>query len=126
MADPKMNKWTPTTDLRTLRRLGKLQEELGELQAVVARCIIQGIEEVDPASGKTNRVRLTHEAADVLAQLGLTREQFNLDEEVIFSRVASKTRQMAEWEALFQPAQAGADRAGGLSPQVGDKGQGNG
>lgn len=32
-----LKKWTPTTDLMMLRRMGKLGEELGELQAVAAR-----------------------------------------------------------------------------------------
>lgn len=34
-----VSKWIPTTDLMMLRRMGKLTEELGELQAVAARCI---------------------------------------------------------------------------------------
>ena len=96
-----MNKWIPTTDLLTLRRMGKLGEELGELQTVAARVIIQGIDEVDPGSGKVNRLRLMDELADVQAQIGCTVLAFALDQEYMTRRTAEKMRQMAEWEALF-------------------------
>ena len=98
---PKMNKWTSTTDLKVLRRVGKAQEELNELGCVLARVIIQGIDEIDPGSGKVNRQRLTEEVADVQAQLQLIISQFNLDGLYINGRCSEKKRQMAEWESLF-------------------------
>lgn len=94
-------KWIPTTNLFHLRRLGKLGEECGELQAVASRCVIQGIDEVDPSSGKTNRQRLIEELADVVAQIDCTVEAFNLDEHTIRARIAHKRQQMADWEAMF-------------------------
>ncbi len=97
----KMNKWTPTTDLMTLRRMGKLTEELGELQSVAARVVIQGIDEIDPGSGKVNRQRLEHEIADVMAQCAVTISAFRLDSRAIEARQLEKEKQMAEWEALF-------------------------
>lgn len=103
-----MNKWTPTTDLLTLRRMGKLLEELGEASNVAARVIIQGIDEVDPGSGKVNRERLENELADVQAQIGCTVLAFDLDQDRMARRTAEKMRQMAEWEALFSPADAQA------------------
>ncbi|MDP4074238.1 hypothetical protein [Acidovorax sp. A1169] len=183
MPDTTMNPWTPTTDPRTLRRLGKLQEELGELttavaasienpyshrkaftdetadvlaqvelavaqfdlprdvmamrmseslhmslnpvgrgttpshhtsllrilgvlQAVVARCVIQGIEEIDPSSGKTNRVRFIEAVADTLTQVNKSIGHFSLDYNAIRLRVTEKKRQMAEWEALCTGAPA--------------------
>lgn len=107
---PLLTKWTPTTDLMTLRRTGKSLEELGELVAVVARCIIQGIDEIDPGSGKVNRVRLEDEIADVVAQCYTTINAFDLDDDRIRLRVIEKQRQMAEWEAMFKddPAQPAA------------------
>lgn len=99
-----MNKWTPTTDLLTLRRMGKLLEELGEASNVAARVIIQGIDEVDPGSGKVNRERLENELADVQAQIGCTVMAFDLDQDRMARRTAEKMRQMAEWEALFAPS----------------------
>lgn len=96
-----MSKWTPTTDLMQLRRFGKLCEELGELSNVAARCIIQGIDEVDPGTGKVNRQRLEDEIADVLAQCYVTVEKLGLNCEAIDLRRSNKERQMAEWESLF-------------------------
>lgn len=96
-----LSKWIPTTDLMMLRRMGKLSEELGELQAVAARCVIQGIDEVDPGSGKANRLRLEQEIADVIAQCEVTMKALGLNESAINMRVYQKAQQMAEWEAMF-------------------------
>jgi NTP pyrophosphatase (non-canonical NTP hydrolase) len=96
-------KWTPTTDLRMLRRMGKLGEELGEAQAVASRVIIQGIDEVDPSTGKVNRQRLQDELADVQAQIGCTVIALGLDQDYMARRTADKIRQMGEWEAMFEP-----------------------
>lgn len=95
------SKWIPTTDLMMLRRMGKLGEELGELQSVTARCIIQGIDEVDPGSGKVNRQRLQEELADVQAQIGCTVQALQLDQDFMARRTARKIELMSEWEAMF-------------------------
>lgn len=98
----KMTKWTPTTDLLMLRRMGKLTEECAELINVAARCIIQGIDEVDPGTGKVNRQRLVNEIADVMAQCETTIEALKLGPgHYIVDRVEQKKSQMAEWEAMF-------------------------
>lgn len=94
--------WCCETDSQRLRRFGKTLEELGELQAVVARCIIQGLEEIDPTSQKTNRLRLEEEVADVYTQLFLLEERFNLDTEFIAERMMLKTDQMYEWDRLVE------------------------
>lgn len=98
-----LTKWTPTTDLMMLRRMGKLQEELAELAIVAARCIIQGIDEIDPGSGKPNRQRLHDELADVQAQIGCTAIALGLDQDYMARRTAEKMRLMEEWEAMFPP-----------------------
>jgi hypothetical protein len=84
-----------------LRRHGKFLEEGGEAIAVAARCIIQGIDEVDPASGKTNRVRLMEELADLQAQIDCTVLAFALDQDFMAQRTARKVGYMSEWEAMF-------------------------
>ncbi len=109
---PRVTMWVPTTDLMTLRRLGKTCEELGELVAVLGRTICQGIDGVDPASGETNIERMTKESADVIAQIGCNVQAFQLDQQRIDARVLDKTEIMGEWEALFSaPAAASGQPA---------------
>lgn len=98
----KMSKWIPTTNLMMLRRMGKLQEEMGELGVVASRCIIQGIDEIDPGSGQLNRERLWREVADVYAQLDETVARLGLPHAGIAARRAEKRGYMQEWEALFE------------------------
>lgn len=105
-----VSKWVPTTNLLLLRRMGKLGEELSECGAVAARVIIQGLDETDPGSGKTNRQRLQEELADVRAQIDCTVQALALDQNAMAQRTARKIGDMSEWEALFQ------DDADGLRP----------
>ena len=95
-------KWVPTTNLAMLRRMGKTIEELSELSSVCARCIIQGIDEIDPATGKTNRERLHEEMADVQAQIAANTIDLNMDQEMMALRTARKFRLMTDWEAQFK------------------------
>lgn len=82
-----MNPWHPITDSVDLKHLGKLSEELGELQAAVARCIIQGIDEREPVTGKVNRDWLTEEIADVQANLDLVVKRFEIDHLTLMLRI---------------------------------------
>ena len=61
--------WKPEPDLLTHQALGKVAEELGELGAIVARCLVQGIEAADPKTGKPNRQALVEEISDLTAAL---------------------------------------------------------
>lgn len=70
--------WHPMSDAVDLKHLGKLAEELSEAGAAVARCIIQGIDEAEPVTGKINRQWLQDELADVQANIGLVIERFKL------------------------------------------------
>ena len=97
-----MQKWTPTTDSLQLRRFGKLCEELGELQAVAARCIIQGIDEIDPSSGIVNRARLQDEVSDVYAQLNVLINDLELDYLYILRRTQQKVGNMRKWDELVE------------------------
>lgn len=97
----KMNPWVCTTDPVQLRRLGKLTEELSELQKVIARILIQGIEGVDPESDLTNRQCLQKEVADVYAQLRLLVKLYQLDVTALAMREVQKIAQMQEWEELM-------------------------
>jgi NTP pyrophosphatase (non-canonical NTP hydrolase) len=91
--------WHPITDAVDLKHLGKLAEECGELSSAVARCIIQGIYECDPTTGKPNRQWLTEEIADVLANAELVRRRFQLDYAAIASRASFKAERLRHWHA---------------------------
>jgi len=99
-----MNAWNAPDDKRLIRRAGKTGEEASELAGVCSRITIQGIDEIDPSSGKTNRQRLTEEMADVLAQIACTITFLGLDSDAGIAatqaRVETKIAQMNEWEEL--------------------------
>lgn len=99
-----MNKWEPPTDQRLLRRVGKTGEELCEAGAVVCRIVIQGIDGVDPSSGKTNRERLEDELADVQAQIFCTVRDLDLDNIRMAERRDLKVDLMRQWESHFPGA----------------------
>lgn len=96
-----INPWHVETCPLRKRHLGKTLEELGELTAVVARCMIQGIDEVDPSSGKTNRLRLEEELSDVHAQMIMLEELFKLDPYFITERSLQKKLYMRRWNELL-------------------------
>lgn len=100
MADKPMNPWKPVTDPLDLKVLGKLSEELNECGAAVARCIIQGIDEDEPTTGKPNREWLEEEIADVYANLYLVSSRFKLDGQFIAGRVQEKIARLRTWHDM--------------------------
>jgi NTP pyrophosphatase (non-canonical NTP hydrolase) len=94
-------KWEPDNNPQQARRIGKTLEELGELSAVLARISIQGIDAIDPGSGKTNRQRLLEESADVLAQLYCNHEFFDFHDLIMEDRKNRKIQEMRQWESHF-------------------------
>lgn len=97
-----MEKWTPTTDLLILRRMGKLLEELNELGVEASRCIIQGIDKINPSNCRPNRINLEDEIADVYAQLDETVLALELNDHTIQNRRANKRLKMRDWETIFK------------------------
>ncbi len=79
---------------------GKFAEELGECGAAVSRCIIQGVDEREPSTGKPNREWLEDEIADVLANAALVQERFALSSTRIAARVVFKTGYLRQWHSL--------------------------
>ena len=84
-----------------VKHLGKLGEEVNELGSAISRCIIQGIDECDPVTGKQNRQWLQDEIADVLANIELVREHFGLDSDAISLRVEKKKRHLRAWHSMI-------------------------
>lgn len=95
-----MNPWNPTQNKLDLKHLGKLVEEVNELGAATARCVIQGIEECEPVTGKSNRVWLQEEIADVEANIELVKKHFKLDREFILTRVIDKMSKLFDWHRM--------------------------
>lgn len=91
--------WHPITDPRDLKTLGKLGEECGELSAAISRCIIQGIEGTEPTTGKPNWQWLAEEIADVLANINLVSERFELCPDFIACREYNKRKMLEKWHA---------------------------
>ena len=92
--------WVPTSNPVDLKHLGKLGEELGEASAAVSRCVIQGIDEREPVTGKLNREWLEDELADVKATMDLAVERFGLDRDRMTARADRKRAALRVWHAL--------------------------
>jgi hypothetical protein len=91
--------WHPMTSPVDLKHLGKLAEELNEAGAAVARCIIQGINASEPVTAKPNRAWLEDELADVLANIDLVMEHFNLNRARMVQRANRKKYHLQKWHA---------------------------
>ena len=100
MAELALNPWHPMTDPVDLKHLGKLGEEAGELASAVSRCIIQGIDEAEPVTGKVNKEWLEDEMADVLASMSLVEEHFQLNIERILQRADNKKEHLRKWHVM--------------------------
>lgn len=92
--------WQPEAGAVRLAVLGKLAEELGELSAIVARCIIQGIDESEPRTGVLNRDALAKEMADVSANIAICRDHFKIDP--LLQRQVGKMAFLDEWHELLR------------------------
>ena len=92
MRDPP---WHPMSKSIDLKHIGKLAEELNEAGAACNRCIIQGIDEKEPVTGKLNKEWLEDEIADVLANIQLVTKHFSLtiDQE----RINLKLKHLSNW-----------------------------
>lgn len=84
-----------------LKHLGKLGEELNEAGAAQNRCVIQGIDEREPITGKSNREWLEDELADVMANTELCVEHFKLDEARMRDRADRKKAHLRGWHSML-------------------------
>lgn len=104
MSDKPLNAWQPEQDALNLAVLGKALEEMGEASAMLGRCVIQGIEEAEPVTGKPNREALENELADVAATTAMLIDHFGLDADRMGARVEAKIAHLRRWHALIGPA----------------------
>lgn len=91
--------WRPVTDPADLAILGKALEEAGELVAILGRCVIQGLDGVDPKTGRTNRLALQEELSDNMAQRYFLEERYNLDKAEMSRRWSAKISFLQRWHA---------------------------
>lgn len=96
----RISPWLPEQDQIRLAILGKLVEECGELGSRAARCIIHGLDEVDPDSGRENFEELRREIADVRACLAVAEEKLGL--EPLPEREAGKRVGFLHWHHLIR------------------------
>jgi len=94
--------WMPEQDRIRLAVLGKLIEECNELSARAARCIIHGLDEVDPDTGRTNDAELAREMADVSAAMGTLYQTFSTP--VMPARIENKKTGFLKWHDLIRKA----------------------
>lgn len=104
------NPWRAEPDPVKLAILGKLSEELGELQAAVARCIIQGLDGVHPVTGKPNIDWLCEEKTDVENMLFFLGEELSLflaidgsDDAAMTERRKKKQAHIQQWLDSLAP-----------------------
>lgn len=89
--------WRAEPDEVKLLALGKLIEELNECGARAARCIIHGIESIDPDTKKVNSFELEKELADVDALFRLVLAKLDLNMDFICERSTVKYEHKRQW-----------------------------
>lgn len=89
--------WQPITSKVDLAVLGKLSEEASELCSAIARCIIQGLHEAEPITGKINREWLMNEIADVEAMIMHAKRHFSLGTLRMQNRTRAKYAYKKPW-----------------------------
>lgn len=94
--------WEPITNQADLAILGKLGEELCEGGAAIFRCIIQGVDEKEPTTGKVNREWLRDELADIEAMIEHAKIRFNIDRYEVSKRRQRKFDFKSPWFRWLQ------------------------
>lgn len=114
-----LNPWAPMTDPLDIAHLGKLGEELSEGGSAASRCLIQGIDECEPVTGKPNREWLEDELADIAANAGLVIERYGLNIDRMEARIETKRAHLRGWHAMIARGEADPTRAPPEPPHLG-------
>lgn len=97
--EDQISPWMPEQDRLRLAVLTKLAEECNELGGRAVRCIAQGIDELDPKTGRSNRDELRREIADVKACIRTTERFFELM--MMLEREESKRDGYRRWHEMI-------------------------
>ena len=92
--------WMPEQDRIRLAVLGKLAEECNELAARCARAIIQGLDEQDPATGRTNLEEVAREIADVSACISIAENRLGILVDI--ERTSNKFTGFRRWHRMIE------------------------
>lgn len=92
--------WKPEPDVIIHQALGKACEEANELAGILARCLIQGLDQSEPATGKPNRKALSDEISDLDAAVQWLREL--IGEEYDEERADRKLRGFRQWQRMLE------------------------
>lgn len=98
--------WKREPNVLIHQALGKACEEASELANILARCLIQGLDQLHPGTGKPNRHALSDEIADLDAAVQWLRELTGdmYDEE----RADRKLSGFRRWQRMLEEDAAGA------------------
>jgi hypothetical protein len=107
--DRRVSDWQPITKKSDLAHLGKLGEEVCECGASIFRCIIQGVEEAEPTTGKINRIWLEDEIADVQALMDHVILKFGLNKLRIEERRKKKFYWKLSWFVSLEKVERDAN-----------------
>lgn len=102
--DVKVSAWIPEKDPHVVAVLAKLGEEANELSGRALRCIMQGIDEIDPETKRTNRAELVREVTDVMACMALMTDMLDISIDPV--RMEDKFAGYLEWHRLIDEATA--------------------
>ncbi len=94
--------WLPESRTVIHQALGKAAEEAGELTTILARCLIQGVDEKDPKTWALNMDRLAEELADVEAAMQWLFEVLDLDVEAHNARADRKLEGFRRWQKMLE------------------------
>lgn len=105
--------WRREPSERRNALLGKLAEEASELATRCSRAMIQGLNELDPDSGRSNLDHLQDEIADVRAISQLAVEFLALDSALMRDRQYLKYHYKLPWIEALPDQQSSVNGSGG-------------
>lgn len=91
--------WKPEPNTINHQALGKLAEEAAELAKTCIRALIQGLDETNPATGRSNREEIADEIADVTAATIFVDNVTGIGYDT--NRTRAKLDGFKEWTALL-------------------------
>lgn len=94
--------WLPESRTVIHQALGKGAEEAAELGKILARCLIQGMDALDPKTGIHNLGALADELADMEAVIEWLFELLPLDVDTHNTRAGRKLEGFRRWQEMLE------------------------